>query len=352
MNLLRPVKERSPLALVALSALTTLLTLAFLLWRLVEYSALTEEILQIEPTVQRLRSEIVCLDGALTMSTRLAVITGEQHWQQSYRKLATRLDAALTQVIPLTRTLTGTTTAIVKTDIANQCRGEIEQRIFELLGQGQREAARQALFSADYDAQKGRFAEGVAQLDGQLSQVKRDARQSEHRYRWMAITGLLLAIPLLAVLWLYALHILCNWKARLIATQHQLTQAAAEQRQAEAIVSHYFDISPDLLCTAGLDGYFKRLNPAWGKVLGWSSAELCAKPFLSFVHPDDKAATLAVTRSLGRGEPIVDFENRYRRKDGGWRWLRWQVTSSPADGLIYALAQDVTERRLAAQDGA
>ena len=118
----------------------------------------------------------------------------------------------------------------------------------------------------------------------------------------------------------------------------------AAQPTADELLN-FFNQSPDLLCSAGFDGTFKRLNPAWSPLLGWTNEELQARPFLDFVHPDDHPATLAVMDQLDAGATTISFENRYRYKDGSWKWLRW--TASPLQGRqeIYASARDVTRRK-------
>lgn len=107
---------------------------------------------------------------------------------------------------------------------------------------------------------------------------------------------------------------------------------------------HFFEQSQDLLCIAGLDGYFKRLNPAWTSVLGHSMRELLSTPFLEFVHPDDLAATMAEMENISRGKPVIWFENRYRCHDGSYRRLLWRADPVIKRNLIYAIARDVTER--------
>lgn len=106
----------------------------------------------------------------------------------------------------------------------------------------------------------------------------------------------------------------------------------------------FFDPSMDLLCIAGEDGYFKRLNPAWERTLGFSREELCSKPFIEFVHPDDRARTRDVMEKLSGGQPAINFENRYRCRDGSYRWLTW-VTPDPEHNppIFYAAARDITE---------
>lgn len=104
-----------------------------------------------------------------------------------------------------------------------------------------------------------------------------------------------------------------------------------------------FTLSVDMLCVAGYDGYFKRLNPAWNRTLGFTEAELTAKPYLEFVHLDDRAATLAEAEKLGQGETTIYFRNRYQCKDGTYKWLAWTAMPAPAEELIYAVARDVTQ---------
>jgi two-component system sensor histidine kinase/response regulator len=110
--------------------------------------------------------------------------------------------------------------------------------------------------------------------------------------------------------------------------------------------SRYFELSRDLVCTAGFDGYFKQLNAAWTETLGWSEEELRARPFVEFVHDEDRARTEEQTAGLAMGGVTVDFVNRYATKDGGWRWIEWSSMAIVEEGLIYASARDVTQRRV------
>lgn len=115
--------------------------------------------------------------------------------------------------------------------------------------------------------------------------------------------------------------------------------------QAEGDLDQFFSLSLDLLCIAGGDGYFKRVSPAFTKTLGWSVEELLQKPFIDFVHPDDIDATMVeVSRQVRSGEEVLQFENRYRHKDGSWRILSWKSHALPG-GLMYATARDVTDSK-------
>src|SRR5436190_293028 len=109
----------------------------------------------------------------------------------------------------------------------------------------------------------------------------------------------------------------------------------------------FFNLSLDLLCVAGFDGYFLRLNPTWTQVLGFAESELRVAPFLDFVHPDDRAETVAATSQLMTGARVINFENRYRTRDGSYRWLEWNAAPSVDHGVVYAAARDITDRKRA-----
>ena len=124
-----------------------------------------------------------------------------------------------------------------------------------------------------------------------------------------------------------------------------LSGAIRERHRAEKEMDQLFTLSLDMLCIAGFGGYFKRVNPAWERVLGIPSRELLARPYIDFVHPDDREATIAEAKKLGVGAQTVSFENRYRRSDGSYVWLLWNATPSCNENLIFAVARDVTQRK-------
>lgn len=107
----------------------------------------------------------------------------------------------------------------------------------------------------------------------------------------------------------------------------------------------FFELSIDLLCFLGYDGYFRRLNPAWERTLGFTREELMARPFIEFVHPDDRERTLNQNGAVRSGGQALGFENRYQCKDGSYRWLLWNAAPDVGQETIYSVARDVTERK-------
>jgi PAS domain S-box-containing protein len=122
-----------------------------------------------------------------------------------------------------------------------------------------------------------------------------------------------------------------------------------ERKRSEEELDRFFTLSLDLMCVAGFDGYFKRLNPAWERVLGYTLDELRASPYLEFVHPDDRSLTTDVADEVQGGKQLLAFENRYRHKDGTYRWLEWVAVPYPGEQVTYAAARDITDRKQATE---
>jgi PAS domain S-box-containing protein len=166
--------------------------------------------------------------------------------------------------------------------------------------------------------------------------------------RYGAAWGGLSAGLLLSALTAGYFHAARRREGELRRSAAAIRQEAAERQRAQAEWEKLFTVAPDLMSVAGLDGYFRRVNPAFTRVLGYTAEELVARPCYDFVHPDDAAATRAEIDRIARGAPSPVFENRYRCKDGSWRWLAWSNPApGPGEHLIYGVARDVTERKRA-----
>ncbi|HKG06417.1 MAG TPA: helix-turn-helix domain-containing protein [Pedobacter sp.] len=110
-------------------------------------------------------------------------------------------------------------------------------------------------------------------------------------------------------------------------------------------LEYYFEIAPDLLCIAGFDGYFKKINPAVSKTLGYTQVELLSAPINSFVHLDDQLLTSKKRSELIEGHSLLNFENRYLTKAGSIVWLSWTSVPIMRDNVVFAIAKNVTYRK-------
>ena len=126
-----------------------------------------------------------------------------------------------------------------------------------------------------------------------------------------------------------------------------LVRTMSERDQAQEELDRFFDLSIEMMCVADFDYNFTRVNPAWTRTLGYASEELLQTPYLEFVHVEDRISTMRIAASLEGGSELHSFENRYRCKDGSYKWLLWNATTSLAEKRIYATARDITDRKQA-----
>jgi PAS domain S-box-containing protein len=117
----------------------------------------------------------------------------------------------------------------------------------------------------------------------------------------------------------------------------------SERRRAEDQMANFFRLSEDMMCIADAQGNFRQMSPAFEQVLGYKLEEMLGRPYLDFVHPDDVDMTREEGRKVFEGRGAVNFENRYRCKDGTYKWLQWRPFREVYEGMIYAIARDVTE---------
>ncbi len=126
--------------------------------------------------------------------------------------------------------------------------------------------------------------------------------------------------------------------------------AEEEYRKIAAQNHSIFNNAVNLNAVAGFDGYFKRVNPMWTEVMGWTQEEMTSRPFIDFVHPEDKESTIEAANYIATGHNLMTFENRYQCKDGTYRWLLWSSAVDKQNKFIYATAIDITERKKSEDD--
>jgi PAS domain S-box-containing protein len=128
----------------------------------------------------------------------------------------------------------------------------------------------------------------------------------------------------------------------------KITRDLTERFRAQELIQNFFRLPLDLLAIADPSGYFLRLNPAWDEMTGYTEAELTSKPYLEFVHPDDRERTASAAARLSAGHATESFENRYLCRDGSYRQLIWKAAASADGSLFYGAARDVTDEKKAA----
>jgi PAS domain S-box-containing protein len=125
----------------------------------------------------------------------------------------------------------------------------------------------------------------------------------------------------------------------LARTFDQMADSLEEQVVLLREYRRFFDVSIDMLCIASVDGYFKKVNRAFVRELGWSEEELLARPFISLVHPDDVSATQEEIQKLSGGTPTIRFTNRFLCMDGSYKRVRWNSYPEAETGKLYAIAR-------------
>jgi|GEM_PF-2281543 len=117
------------------------------------------------------------------------------------------------------------------------------------------------------------------------------------------------------------------------------------RKKLELELEQIFNYAPDVIAIAGIDGFYKKVNPAMVSLLGFSEPEILSQPFTSFIHPEDLDHTLDAFKGVIEGRAVHYFENRLITRGGMEIWLAWDVTSATENGLIFCVAKDITERK-------
>lgn len=297
------------------------------------------------------------------------VITADPTFLQPYNAGSAEVDAALKQFTAgvsdadLTSELNAERTAAEAWQAwAIQRKASVDASGAALKDVGQADAGK-ALFDT-FRTANDRFQSTVS---GRAGQAIADARSGQRLgFALLLVAGLLAAVILAALgrtligrtirpigsLAATARQLAAGRPAQLVISDRSdeigdLSRALAAWRAAAKDRDHLFTLSDDMFAIAGFDGIFKTVNPAWERVTGMSIAELTSKPYLDFVHPDDRAPTVAEAGKLAEGAKTISFRNRYQCKDGSYRWLEWTAVPVEDEQLIYAVARDITDQQKA-----
>jgi PAS domain S-box-containing protein len=206
-------------------------------------------------------------------------------------------------------------------------------KVYEMLGYTEQEYGERDMMSLIHPADRTLASERMRQrFDGTVT--KSDLME----IRLLSKSG--------EIKWIEANSAMIQWNGR--PALQSFVFDITERKKSEEEIERIFNMTDYMICIASLDGYFKRINSSFEQILGYSSEELLKKPFFDFIHNDDKEKTKnVVEEELSRGSKVIGFENRYRCKDGSYKWLSW--TSHPVvdEGITYAIAYDITDRKKA-----
>ncbi len=264
------------------------------------------------------------------------VISGDEVFLEGYRTGLARFQSSLQHLQFLTRDNPAQQHRLALLKPVAERRAALLQQIIEARTQKGFRAAQDLIDSGRGRKAMNEVRKIVTDMEKEeLELLSRRIQQSGTYTRTAENLGSLFVI-LTLILLLASFRVICR-------------DLTARKRDQEAL-DRLFRLSPDMLCIARFDGYFKRLNPAWEKVLGYSLQELMSRPWLDFVHPEDRDVTIEAGKRLMKGEEIANFENRYRTKDGSYRVLSWSVAPSAEYETLYATARDITARKNAEQE--
>jgi PAS domain S-box-containing protein len=264
-----------------------------------------------------------------TMAKRSFVRTGNSAYMQSYQKIRQDVPAQLQ--------------ALKKLTSDNPARQSDLLRLQELLNQDM--AIVERLGQSGANVQPPSIARQIEESNELIDQIKDriTAMQADERVllRQRAVTAQRSSTVLKSIIITGTFVGLMVLLGNTLSLRREMAARRRTQRERD----RFFTLTSDMLCIAGFDGYFKRVNPAWEKALGYTQDEMVATPFLEFVHPDDREKTIAESARLARGGEVISFENRYLCKNGSYRWLLWSAKSLVEEQLIYASGRDMTERK-------
>jgi PAS domain S-box-containing protein len=344
------------------------LVLAGLAWTLVTSASHLLAVTRLQLRTEQLRGTIVHLDEVLTMSARMGAATGDPRWEARYREFDPRLSGALQEALALAPEV-GAAASVRRTEAANAALVRIENRVFELVRRNDRDAARAALASAEYDGQKRIYAAGMDALDVALEQsVHRAMDGAVRRVRVVLVVSAAMLL-LLGLCWVVAVRAMNIRTAVLAEDGQRLSRQSAElaelnatldrrvaertRQLAESEARHraLVEEAGDIIYGAGPDGRFTFANPAAVRLMGRSEDEILGQPFTALVHPSHRQEVEAFyLRQFEERTPSTYFEFLALGHDGRGIWLAQnvQILSDPEQGAMFvAIARDITARKQA-----
>ena len=373
-NKLPPFPARLLTGALALSVLL----MAGLAWSAWQYYRKVGADQQQSLRIKELQGIIIHLDEVLTMSARMAALTGDPTWERRYRQFEPQLDAAVKEALVLASQM-GNVSGAAQTDAANLKLVEMENQSFALVHEGWTDAARALLFGPEYETQKKIYAEGTAQLDRQLGEHLKSHEKAQRREAGFCILASAVVVGLLLVTWVTVLSRLRHWRTvqlrsfdplahaeeelpsahsllemRVQERTAELRKASLELQASEARVRAITDSAQDAILMMDPEGRISHWNPAAERILGYTSAEAIGQSLHEFIaperfHPAHHAAFPAF-RQTGQGAAVgktLDLEAR--RKDGQEISVQVSLSAIQINGGWHAVGilRDITERKQA-----
>jgi len=355
----------SPMRLLTASALLTCAVLVWFGWNIYSSYRMSRVIRERLFQIQELQGVITHLDEVLTMSARMSAATGDLAWEQRYLHFEPILDGAIKKIIHLEPDAYAGKGA-AETDAANIKLVEMEHRAFDLVRQSRAEAAREVLFSAEYEAQKQIYSQGMAMVTVRLNKRADDMLKSVQRETLLNSLFVVAALPTLLIGWLFGLRVLRRWHDALAESNRRLDQQAhellelnanldkrvmertvqleaahgAERKQTE-ILQGVFDKIPIMVSLHEPTGKTQSVNREFEQVLGWSRDEFHEASQLLDSCPDEQFRERISSHWQKASGGWLDFRVRNhagRILDTSWASVRL------SDGSMISIGQDISDR--------
>lgn len=331
-----------PLALVPILAM--LGVLGWYVWNLYQHGKVVEGQ---QVKILELSASIVHLDEVLTMSARMAAATGDLQWENRYREFEPQLDAAIQELIGAGFEILENGSA-VQTAAANTKLVAMENEAFDLVRQGDRQAAAALLYGQEYERQKRIYSDGMTESNNALRRHVKTVLV-KHRRQMLVMVALGIIASLLMIF---------AWVGGLQALRHASRRSKMQERIQESEKKYRALITniPDVTWTADCQGNTTFISPNVKNIYGFTPKEIYEQGpdlWLGRVHPDDVGQVKEALKILFEKGTRFDIEYRIKRKDGEWIWLHDRsIVSYEKDGVMYAdgLFSDVTEHRQAEEE--